>query len=121
MRAEQAAAADHVRPAFRVRARDGRRRSPAESRHVEVVTSPGGTAHRTGGIQQRETRQAATEEMEHVEVADASTDSGGLPPEELREERDVCAALVAENEVLRNELARMEDLVSLMAEEASCA
>ena len=117
--AEQAATADHVRPAFRVRAREASPK-PAESRHVEVVTSPGGTK-RIALVESNSARrdEAATEETEHVEVADASTDSGGLQPEELREERDVCAALRAENEVLRNELARMEDLVSLMAEEAS--
>ena len=89
--AEQAAAADHVRPAFRVRAREASPK-PAESRHVEVVTSPGGTK-RIALVESNSARrdEAATEEMEHVEVADASTDSGGLQPEELREERDVCA------------------------------
>ena len=116
LRLDDAATAD-VRPAFRARVLQA---SPERApKQVEMVTSPGGTQRIAMVDNSARRDEGATEEKELVKVADASTDTSGLQPEELREEGDVYAALRAENEVLRNELARMEDLVSLMAEEAS--
>ena len=124
------AATAYVRPAFRARVRQpspdpapervGVVASPERApKQVQVLTSPGGTQRMAMVEANGARRDEAATEKELVEVADASTDSGGLQPEELREEGDVYAALRAENEVLRKKLAHMEDLVTLSAEEAS--
>ena len=113
---DDAATAD-VRPAFRARVLQA---SPERApKQVEMVTSPGGTQRIAMVDNSARRDEGATEEKELVKVADASTDTSGLQPEELREEGDVYAALRAENEVLRKKLAHMEDLVTLSAEEAS--